>query len=82
MTARRNTKLFVNRGERSGIDRGGPALGPARGRRRPRRGRPRVRVLERFSFVELKSDQAERAVEFLDGTKLHGKEIRLEVAKK
>ena len=37
---------------------------------------------QRFSFVELKADQAERAVEFLDGTKLKGKEIRLEIAKK
>jgi hypothetical protein len=38
--------------------------------------------LERFSFVELKADQADRTVEFLDGTKLKGKEIRLEIAKK
>ena len=40
-----------------------------------------VRVLHRFSFVEVDPDQAERTVEFLDGTKLKGKEIRLEVAK-
>ena len=40
-----------------------------------------VRVLHRFSFVEVAPDQAERAVEFLDGTKLKGKEIRLEIAK-
>ena len=40
-----------------------------------------VRVLHRFSFVELDADQAERAVEFLDGTKLKGREIRLEVAR-
>ena len=40
-----------------------------------------VRVLHRFSFVEVDPDQAERAVEFLDGTKLKGKEIRLEIAK-
>ena len=39
-----------------------------------------VRVLHRFSFVEVDPDQAERAVEWLDGTKLKGKEIRLEVA--
>jgi hypothetical protein len=40
-----------------------------------------VRVLHRFSFVEVDPDQAERAVEFLDGTKLKGKELRLELAK-
>ena len=40
-----------------------------------------VRVLHRFSFVEVDPDQAERTVEFLDGTKLKGKEIRLEIAK-
>ena len=40
------------------------------------------RLLLRFSFVEVDPDQAERIVEFLDGTKLHGKEIRLEVARK
>ncbi len=40
-----------------------------------------VRVLHRFSFVEVAPDQAERAVEFLDGTKLKGKEIRLEIAR-
>ena len=34
-------KLFVNRGERSGIERGGPALGAARGRRPARGGDPR-----------------------------------------
>ena len=39
-------------------------------------------MLERFSFVELKADHAERTVEFLDGTKVKGKEIRLEIAKK
>jgi hypothetical protein len=40
-----------------------------------------VRVLHRFSFVELSPEQADKAVEFLDGTKLKGKEIRLEIAK-
>ena len=53
----------------------------ARARSSPRRRRPSVRVLHRFSFVEVNADQAERAVEFLDGTKLKGKEIRLEIAK-
>jgi RNA recognition motif-containing protein len=40
-----------------------------------------VRVLHRFSFVEVASEHAERAVEFLDGTKLHGKQLRLEIAR-
>ena len=40
-----------------------------------------VRVLDRFSFVELDPEHAEQTVERLDGTKLRGKEIRLEVAR-
>ena len=39
-----------------------------------------IRVLDRFSFVELDAEHAERAVEFLDGTKLKGRQIRMEVA--
>ena len=38
-------------------------------------------MLDRFSFVELKAAEAEKAVEFLDGTKLKGKQIRMEVAR-
>ncbi len=41
-----------------------------------------VRVLDRFSFVEIDADQAERTVEFLDGSKLKGSEIRVEVARR
>ena len=37
--------------------------------------------MDRFSFVELNADQADKAVEFLDGTKLKGKQIRMEVAR-
>jgi ATP-dependent RNA helicase DeaD len=74
-------KLFVNRGERSGITeddlrwalREGAVLGDE--------AIHDIRVLHRFSFVEVASGEADRAVEFLDGTKLKGKEIRLEVAK-
>ena len=40
-----------------------------------------VRVLHRFSFVEVAPEQAERAVEMLDGTKLKGKQIRMEIAR-
>ena len=39
-----------------------------------------VRVLERFTFVDLDDDQAEKALDRLDGTKLKGKQIRLEYA--
>ena len=38
-------------------------------------------MLERFSFVELPDEQAELALERLDGTKLEGKQIRVEYAK-
>ncbi len=77
-----NTKLFVNRGERSGITEEDLRWALREGAVVADEDVASVRVLERFSFVELKSEQAERAVEFLDGTKLHGKEIRLEVARK
>ena len=40
-----------------------------------------IRVLERFSFVELDDEQAKLALERLDGTKLKGKQIRVEYAK-
>jgi ATP-dependent RNA helicase DeaD len=74
-------KLFVNRGERSGISeedlrwalREGAVLDDA--------AIHEIRVLHRFSFVEVASGEADRTVEFLDGTKLKGKEIRLEIAK-
>lgn len=42
----------------------------------PRRPRPAPLLLG-----EVDPDQADRTVEFLDGTKLKGKEIRLEIAK-
>jgi ATP-dependent RNA helicase DeaD len=77
-----NLKLFVNRGKRSGIDEEDLRWALREGAVIPDDDVASVRVLERFSFVELKAAQADRAVEFLDGTKLKGKEIRLEVAKK
>ncbi|HEX3361013.1 MAG TPA: DbpA RNA binding domain-containing protein, partial [Solirubrobacterales bacterium] len=75
------TKLFVNRGERSGIDEEDLRWALREGAVLPDDAVHDVRVLHRFSFVEVDPDQAERTVEFLDGTKLKGKEIRLEVAK-
>jgi len=74
-------KLFVNRGERSGISeedlrwalREGAVLADEQVRD--------VHVLHRFSFVHVAPDVAERTVEYLNGTKLKGREIRLEIAK-
>jgi ATP-dependent RNA helicase DeaD len=79
--ARDSVKLFVNRGERSGIDEEDLRWALREGAVLPDEAIHDVRVLHRFSFVEVAPDQAERAVEFLDGTKLKGKEIRLEIAK-
>jgi ATP-dependent RNA helicase DeaD len=76
-----SVKLFVNRGERSGIDEEDLRWALREGAVLPEEAIHDVRVLHRFSFVEVAPDQAERAVEFLDGTKLKGKEIRLEIAK-
>jgi ATP-dependent RNA helicase DeaD len=81
-TAEGNTKLFVNRGKRSGITEDDLRWALREGAIVPDDDVASVRVLERFSFVELKADHAERTVEFLDGTKVKGKEIRLEIAKK
>jgi ATP-dependent RNA helicase DeaD len=75
------TKLFVNRGERSGITEEDVRWALREGALIPEEKILDVRVLHRFSFVEVSPDQADRAVEFLDGTKLRGKEIRLEIAK-
>jgi ATP-dependent RNA helicase DeaD len=74
-------KLFVNRGERSGIDEEDLRWALREGAVLPEEAIHEIRVLHRFSFVEVDPDQADRTVEFLDGTKLKGKEIRLEIAK-
>jgi len=74
-------KLFVNRGERSGIDEEDLRWALREGAVLPDEAIHEIRVLHRFSFVEVDPDQADRTVEFLDGTKLKGKEIRLEIAK-
>jgi ATP-dependent RNA helicase DeaD len=78
---KKTTKLFVNRGERSGIDEEDLRWALREGAVLPDEAVHDVRVLHRFSFVEVDPEQAERTVEFLDGTKLKGKEIRLEVAR-
>jgi len=75
------TKLFVNRGERSGITEDDLRWALREGAVLAEEDVHDVRVLHRFSFVEVSPDQADRTVEYLDGTKLQGKEIRLEIAK-
>jgi ATP-dependent RNA helicase DeaD len=75
------TKLFVNRGENSGIDEEALRWALREGAVLPEEAIHDVRVLHRFSFVEVDPELAERTVEFLDGTTLAGKEIRLEIAK-
>jgi ATP-dependent RNA helicase DeaD len=77
----RVVKLFVNRGENSGIEEEDLRWALREGAVLPDEAVHDVRVLHRFSFVEVDPDHAERTVEFLDGTKLKGKEIRLEIAK-
>jgi ATP-dependent RNA helicase DeaD len=75
------TKLFVNRGENSGINEEALRWALREGAVLPEEAIHDVRVLHRFSFVEVDPELAEKTVEFLDGTKLEGKEIRLEIAK-
>jgi len=77
----RATKLFVNRGERSGIEEEDLRWALREGAVLPEESIHDISVLHRFSFVQVDSDKADRTVEFLDGTKLKGKEIRLEIAK-
>jgi ATP-dependent RNA helicase DeaD len=74
-------KLFVNRGERSGITEESLRWALTEGAVIPVEQIGAIRVLERFSFVELPDDQAKLALERLDGTKLEGKQIRVEYAK-
>jgi ATP-dependent RNA helicase DeaD len=74
-------KLFVNRGERSGLTEEDLRWALREGAVLSDEEIHDVSVLHRFSFVRVSPDVAERTVEFLDGTKLKGKEIRLEVAK-
>ena len=75
------TKLFVNRGERSDITEEDLRWALQEGAVVPEDAIKDVRVLHRFSFVEIDPEHAEQAVERLDGTKVKGREIRLEVAR-
>ena len=74
-------KLFLNRGTRSGIDEDDVRWALTEGAVVPADAIASVRVLERFSFVELETEHAAQALERLDGSKLKGKQIRLEYAR-
>jgi ATP-dependent RNA helicase DeaD len=76
-----HAKLFLNHGRRSGIDEDDIRWALVEGAVIPDDAIESIRVLERFSFVELDRELAEQALERLDGTKLKGKQIRLEYAK-
>jgi ATP-dependent RNA helicase DeaD len=76
-----HVKLFVNRGRRSGIEDTDVRWALTEGAVIPDEAIGEIRVLDRFSFVELDSRHAEQALERLEGTKLKGKQIRLEYAR-
>jgi ATP-dependent RNA helicase DeaD len=76
-----HVKLFVNRGARSGISEENLRWALTEGAVIPDADIGDIRVLERFSFVELPDEQAKLALERLDGTKLEGRQIRVEYAK-
>jgi ATP-dependent RNA helicase DeaD len=76
-----HAKLFLNRGSGSGIDDGDIRWALTEGAVVPEGAIGEIRVLERFSFVDLDAEHAEQALERLDGTKLKGKQIRMEYAK-
>jgi ATP-dependent RNA helicase DeaD len=79
--AANGAKLFVNRGSGSGIEQEDLRWALVEGAVIPENDISRIEVLERFSFVELGAEQAAKALERLDGTKLKGKQIRVEYAK-
>jgi ATP-dependent RNA helicase DeaD len=76
-----HAKLFLNRGERSGISDEDIRWALTEGAVVPEEAIGEIRVLERFSFVDLHAEHAEQALERLDGTKLKGKQVRVEYAR-
>jgi len=74
-------KLFVNRGRRSGIEERDVRWALTDGAVIPEDAIGPIRVLDRFSFVELDAGHAKQALERLEGTKLKGKQIRVEYAR-
>jgi ATP-dependent RNA helicase DeaD len=76
-----HVKLFINRGARSGISEENLRWALIEGAVVPESEIGAIRVLDRFSFVDLPDKQAKLALERLDGTKLEGKQIRVEYAR-
>ena len=74
-------KLFVNRGAQSGIEEEDLRWALTEGAVIDEKAIADVRVLDRFSFVELSAEDAERVIERLNGTKLKGSEVRFEPAR-
>jgi ATP-dependent RNA helicase DeaD len=76
-----HAKLFINRGVRSGLEEADVRWALVEGAVIPEDSVHDIRVLERFTFVDLDTDHAEQVLERLDGTKLKGKQVRIEYAK-
>ncbi len=76
-----HTKLFINRGTRSGLEEADIEFALVEGAVIPEDSIHDIRMLERFAFVDLDTDKAEQVVERLNDTKLKGKQIRVEYAK-
>ncbi len=76
-----HVKLFINRGSRSEITDDDILFALTEGAVVPEAAIHDIRILERFTFVDLDGEHAAQALERLDGTKLKGKQIRLEYAK-
>ena len=76
-----HVKLFINRGSRSGVEEEDIRWALTEGAVIPEDAIHDIRVLERFTFVDLDGEHAAQALDRLDGTKLKGKQIRLEYAK-
>ncbi len=76
-----HTKLFINRGTRSGLTEEDIEFALVEGAVIPEESIHDIRLLERFSFVDLETEHAEQVVERLNETKLKGKQIRVEYAK-
>ena len=74
-------KLFCNRGKQSGISEEDLRFALVEGAVLDEDAIEEIRVLDRFSFVELTPAAAEQAIERLNGTKLHGQELRFEPAR-
>jgi ATP-dependent RNA helicase DeaD len=76
-----HTKLFINRGARSGIEDSDVQFALVEGAVIPEAAIHDIRILERFTFVDLDTDSAAQVLDRLNGTKLKGKQIRVEYAK-